>query len=39
MNDPEFQNIYEVYQPKMLRYLARLVGEAESVSRQKTPQG
>jgi RNA polymerase sigma-70 factor (ECF subfamily) len=26
-NKPDFQQVYEAYQPKILRYLARLVGE------------
>jgi RNA polymerase sigma-70 factor (ECF subfamily) len=30
MNDLEFPKIYETFQPKMLRYLTRLVGEAEA---------
>jgi RNA polymerase sigma-70 factor, ECF subfamily len=30
MNDFEFPNIYETFQPKVLRYLTRLVGEAEA---------
>ncbi len=30
MNDPQFPNIYEVFQPKILRYLTRLIGEAEA---------
>ncbi len=30
MNDPEFPNIYETFQPKILRYLTRLIGEAEA---------
>lgn len=30
MNDFEFPNIYEAFQPKLLRYLTRLVGEAEA---------
>ncbi len=30
MNDPQFPNLYEVFQPKILRYLTRLIGEAEA---------
>lgn len=30
MNDLEFPDIYETFQPKILRYLTRLVGEAEA---------
>ncbi len=30
MNDPEFANVYEAFQPKILRYLIRLVGETEA---------
>jgi RNA polymerase sigma-70 factor (ECF subfamily) len=30
MSDLEFQNIYEAYQPKLLRYLTRLVGATEA---------
>jgi len=30
MNDFEFPGIYEAFQPKILRYLTRLVGEAEA---------
>lgn len=30
MNDLDFPNIYEAFQPKILRYLTRLVGEAEA---------
>ncbi|HSB02594.1 MAG TPA: sigma-70 family RNA polymerase sigma factor [Anaerolineales bacterium] len=30
MNDSEFPNVYEAFQPKILRYLAHLVGEAEA---------
>lgn len=30
MNDLEFSNVYETFQPKILRYLTRLVGEAEA---------
>ncbi len=30
MNDLEFPKIYEAFQPKILRYLTRLVGEAEA---------
>jgi RNA polymerase sigma-70 factor, ECF subfamily len=30
MNDLEFPSIYEAFQPKILRYLTRLVGEAEA---------
>ena len=30
MDDLEFQNIYEVFQPKILRYLTRLIGESEA---------
>ena len=30
MNDLEFPAIYEVFQPKILRYLTRLIGEAEA---------
>ncbi len=30
MNDLEFPAVYEVFQPKILRYLTRLVGEAEA---------
>ncbi len=30
MNDPQFPNIYEDFQPKILRYLTRLIGEAEA---------
>jgi RNA polymerase sigma-70 factor (ECF subfamily) len=30
MDDPEFQKIYDAFQPKILRYLTRLVGEAEA---------
>lgn len=30
MNDPEFPNIYEAFQPKILRYLTRLVSAAEA---------
>lgn len=30
MNDLEFPNIYEAFQPKILRYLTRLVGEADA---------
>lgn len=29
-SDLEFQNIYDTYQPRILRYLARLVGEPEA---------
>src|SRR5574342_262181 len=30
MNDLEFPSVYEAFQPKILRYLTRLVGEAEA---------
>jgi RNA polymerase sigma-70 factor (ECF subfamily) len=30
MNDLEFPNIYEAFQPKILRYLTRLVGDADA---------
>lgn len=30
MNDLDFPKIYETFQPKILRYLTRLVGEAEA---------
>jgi RNA polymerase sigma-70 factor (ECF subfamily) len=30
MNDLEFPKIYEAFQPKILRYLTRLVGEADA---------
>ncbi len=30
MNDSEFSAIYETFQPKILRYLTRLVGEADA---------
>jgi RNA polymerase sigma-70 factor (ECF subfamily) len=30
MNDLEFPSIYEAFQPKIVRYLTRLVGEAEA---------
>ncbi len=30
MNDLEFPAVYEVFQPKILRYLTRLIGEAEA---------
>jgi RNA polymerase sigma-70 factor (ECF subfamily) len=30
MNDLNFSNIYESFQPRILRYLARLVGEADA---------
>ncbi|HET9911046.1 MAG TPA: sigma-70 family RNA polymerase sigma factor [Anaerolineales bacterium] len=30
MNDLDFPKIYEAFQPKILRYLTRLVGEAEA---------
>lgn len=30
MNDFEFSDIYEAFQPKILRYLTRLVGETEA---------
>src|SRR5574341_1125191 len=29
-DDSEFQKVYKVFQPKILRYIARLVGEAEA---------
>jgi RNA polymerase sigma-70 factor (ECF subfamily) len=29
-SDPEFQKVYQVFQPKILRYIARLVGETEA---------
>lgn len=30
MNDLDFPNIYEAFQPKILRYLTRLIGEVEA---------
>jgi DNA-directed RNA polymerase specialized sigma24 family protein len=30
MNDLKFPGIYETFQPKILRYLTRLIGEAEA---------